>query len=70
MHIHCDVFYMTRNSNLSGVQTEISEVNYVKIMAADALAPWIARTSAATVLNMHDNWILVIHKERFKLSVP
>ena len=32
--------------------TELSQFNWVNIMAADALAPNIARTSAAMILTM------------------
>ena len=32
--------------------TEFSRLNYVNIMAADTLAPNVARTSAAMPLNM------------------
>ena len=32
--------------------TELSRFNYVNIMAADALAPYVARTSAAIILTM------------------
>ena len=32
--------------------TELSQFNSVDIMAADALAPYVARTSAATILTM------------------
>ena len=32
--------------------TELTRFNYVNIMAADALAPYVARTSAAIILIM------------------
>ena len=32
--------------------TELTRFNYVNIMAADALAPYVARTSAAMILIM------------------
>ena len=32
--------------------TELTRFNYVNIMAADALAPYVARTSAAMILVM------------------
>ena len=32
--------------------TELSRFNYVNIMAADALAPYVAMTSAAMILTM------------------
>ena len=37
------------------------------IMAADALAPYIARTSAATILTMQNKWVLVLFEEGFQL---
>ena len=39
-------------------------------MAADALAPCIARTSSAMVLTMQDNCILVFYEERCRLPAP
>ena len=38
-------------------------------MANDALAPSIARSSAAMVLGIQDKWVLVIHKQGFQLPV-
>ena len=32
--------------------TKLSRFNYVNIMAADAMAPYVARTSAAMILTM------------------
>ena len=40
--------------NLSGAETSIFWKNKVNIIAADALVPCIARTSAAMVLNKQD----------------
>ena len=34
-------------------------------MAADALAPYVARSSATMVINMQDEGVLVFHKEGF-----
>ena len=39
-------------------------------MAANALAPCVARTMAAMILTMQDNWFLVFHGERFQLPTP
>ena len=40
------------NLNPYSVGTELSQFNYVNIMAADAMAPYVARTSAAMILTM------------------
>ena len=37
-------------------------------MAADVLAPDVAKASAAMLLTLQDKEVLVIHKERFQLS--
>ena len=39
-------------------------------MAADALAPFVARSSAAMLLIKQDKQVHVIHNERFQLPVP
>ena len=39
-------------------------------MAANTLAPCIARSSAAMILTMQDKWALVIYKDKFQLPVP
>ena len=44
--------------------------NYVNTTAVDALAPRVARTSAAMVLTMQDEQILVFDKEGFQLLTP
>ena len=41
---------MTFNPYRAG--TELTRFNYVNIMAADVLAPYVARTSAAMILVM------------------
>ena len=41
----------------------------VNTMAADALAPSLARSSAAIVLTMQDGRVLVFHEEGFQLPV-
>ena len=38
--------------NPQGAGTELSRFNIINIMAADALAPYVARTSAAMILIM------------------
>ena len=44
--------------------------NLVDAMAADALAPCLARPSSTIVLSMQDKWNLGFHKEGFQLPVP
>ena len=39
-------------------------------MAADALAPCLARSSATMTLTTQDKWVLVFHWEGFQLPVP
>ena len=39
-------------------------------MAADALAPCVARSSAAVVLTMHDKQVFVFHKEGVQAHSP
>ena len=39
-------------------------------MAADDLAPCVARVSAALVLSMKDTQVLVFHEEEIQLPVP
>ena len=39
-------------------------------MTADALAPYVARTSAAMVLAEHGRWASGFHEEGFELRVP
>ena len=39
-------------------------------MAADALAPYVARSSATMVFTLWDKQVLVFHGERFQLTVP
>ena len=39
-------------------------------MAADALAPYITRTSEAMLLSMHDQWVHVFYEERFQTPAP
>ena len=38
-------------------------------MAADALAPYVARTSAVTILTMQDIQVVVLHDEEFYVPV-
>ena len=53
--------------NLTGAETGIFCDNKVNIMAADALAPGIIKTSSAMVLTMQHNQTLVLHEEGFQL---
>ena len=39
-------------------------------MAADALAPFITRSSAIIILTMQDKWVLVFHEEEFQVHLP
>ena len=39
-------------------------------MAADDLAPCVARSSAAMVLTKQDKQVLIYHKDTFQLPVP
>ena len=41
-----------RNFNPLRAGTELSRFNYIDIMATDALAPYVAMTSAAVLLTM------------------
>ena len=43
---------LTKSINPYRAGTELTRFNYVNIMAADALAPYVARTSAAMILVM------------------
>ena len=43
---------LTVSFNPQGARTELTRFNWVNIMAADALAPCVARTSAAMILIM------------------
>ena len=54
----------------TGDGTRIFRENWVNTIAADALAPCVARSSAAMALTMQDKQILVFHKAGFLLSVP
>ena len=56
--------------NLSPAETGILRLNKVSTMAADALAPYLDKTSAEVVLTTQDKRIPVFHKERFQLFVP
>ena len=39
-------------------------------MVPDALAPCVARSSAAMMLTLRNEWILIFHKEGFQLPAP
>ena len=56
------------NTNPSGAATGISSENYVRSMTAEALAPYIARSSTAVVLTLHNDPCLT--RGRFLLHTP
>ena len=39
-------------------------------MVVDALAPYVARTSAPMILTMQNAELLILHEEGFQLPVP
>ena len=49
-----DGIWVSGHLNPERVGTELSRFNLVKIMAADALAPYVARTSAAMILTVYN----------------
>ena len=53
--------------NSFGADTRMFHADYVNTMAADALAPCVARASAATVLTLYDKLVLAFHEEGFQL---
>ena len=55
---------------LSGAANRIFWTNWVNTMAADALAPCIARSSATMVLTVQGKWIFVFHEDEFQLPTP
>ena len=55
--------------NPFSAETGILQDKWVDTMAADALAPCVARASASMVLTMQDKQLLVFHKERFQRPV-
>ena len=50
LQAYCSQSHAVLNPYRAG--TELTRFNYVNIMAADALAPYVARTSAAMILIM------------------
>ena len=57
--------------NTSGATTGLFQDNYVNIMAADALAPCVAKASAAMVLTMHKKNGPYLPRENFNhVSIP
>ena len=56
--------------NPSGTEVKIFHANYVNIMADDALAPSITRSSAAMVLTEKGKQVLDIHEGRIQLTKP
>ena len=53
-----------------GAETRLYRANEVNIIAADVLAPYVARTSAAMVLILQDEWLLVFLDEGFQEPAP
>ena len=51
------------------VRTKLFRFNKVNIMAADAMAPCVARSAAAMILAMQNRHVLVLHEEGFQLPV-
>ena len=56
--------------NPSGAETRILWDSWVNVMATDALAPWISRSSPTMLLTMQDKRVLVFNKNFFQLPVP
>ena len=56
--------------NPSSAGVRIFGDNQDNTIAADALAPFIAKASAAMVLIMQDSLVLVFHREGFHYSIP
>ena len=55
---------------LSDAQIRMLCENKVNALAADALAPCVARASAAMLLTMQDKCIFLFHQGEFQQSVP
>ena len=53
----------------SGSETETVKHTLLNTMAADALAPGGAKSSAAMILTMKNNQVFVFHEEVFQLPV-
>ena len=53
--------------NPSGAETVTFQANWVNIKAANNLAPCVARSLAAMILNMQNEWLLVFLEEEFEL---
>ena len=51
--------------HLSGIEVGIYD-GWVNTKAADAMAPCVARPSAALVLTMQDKYIIVVHNEWYQ----
>ena len=60
----------TSQVNSFGTETGIFHKGLVNTMAADGLAPYVTRSSAAMILIMQDKHIHVFHKEGFQLPLP
>ena len=57
------ITYRAKDFNPCGAGTGMFWDNYINTMAVDALAPCVARSSAAMGLTMQDRRVLVFHKE-------
>ena len=71
---YCYTTHVKLIHNLSAINTLFahlvtSQGNQVNTMAADALAPWVARSSATLILSTQGNRVPVTSKEGFYLSV-
>ena len=64
---HCRLVRL--QSYLSGDETGIFQKNKVYTMAADAMAPRVARTSVTTVLVMQNQLYLVFREKEFHITV-
>ena len=71
---YCYTTHVKLIHNLSAINTLFahlvtSQGNQVNTMAADALAPWVARSSATLILSTQGNRVPVTSKKGFYLSV-
>ena len=56
--------------NPSGVETRISQDNWLNTIDAGALAPWIARSLPTMEITLQDAHVLVFDNEGIQLPVP
>ena len=64
------ILFSPQYVNSSGAETRILHENEVNTLAADALAPCVARSSAAMLFNVHNRWVLIFHEEGVQPAVP